>query len=310
MKNFLDISQVPIRSLKSIIEEAREMKERREGFSNGTLDNPKWLENRIIGLIFEKPSTRTRISFDVGIRQMGGKSIVLSVNDLQLGNGENISDTAKVLSLYLDMVMIRTTDETKLLNFASFSSIPVINGLTDQSHPCQVMADVMTFEELKGSIQGKKVVWVGDGNNVCTSYIHAAVKFGFNLIIASPEQFSPKKSLLFWAKNHGAEVKVYLDPSEAVKNADLVVTDTHLSMHNEIVEAKSRLQILRNFQVNKELMSKAKSDAIFLHCLPAHRNVEVTDDVIDGQQSVVLNAAANRLHVQKALMKWCFHDVT
>ena len=155
MKNFLDISQVPKKSLESIIKEARGMKERREGFSNGTLDNPKWLENRIIGLIFEKPSTRTRLSFDVGIRQMGGKSIVLSVSDLQLGNGENISDTAKVLSLYLDMVMIRTTDETKLLNFASFSSIPVINGLTDQSHPCQVMADVMTFEEHKGNIQGK-----------------------------------------------------------------------------------------------------------------------------------------------------------
>ena len=309
MKNFLDISQIPQKSLESIINEARSMKKRRAGLPNGALDNPMWLDNRIVGLIFEKPSTRTRVSFDVGIRQMGGKSMVLSVNDLQLGNGESIADTAKVLSLYLDMVMIRTTDESKLLDFARYSSIPVINGLTDQSHPCQVMADVMTFEEHKGNIRDKKVVWVGDANNVCTSYIHASVQFGFNLIIASPEQLSPDKSLLTWAKTHGGNVKVSVDPNEAVDNADLVVTDTHLSMHNDIGGANSRLKILHKFQVNKKLMSKAKSDAIFMHCLPAHRNVEVTDDVIDGHQSVVLNAAANRLHVQKSLMKWCFHDI-
>ena len=309
MKNFLDISQVPQKSLQSIINEARSMKEKRAGLPNGALDNPMWLDNRIVGLIFEKPSTRTRVSFDVGIRQMGGKSMVLSVNDLQLGNGESISDTAKVLSLYLDMVMIRTTDESKLLDFARYSSIPVINGLTDQSHPCQVMADVMTFEEHKGNIWDKKVVWVGDANNVCTSYIHASVQFGFNLIIASPEQFSPDKSLLTWAKTHGGNVKVSVDPNEAVDNADLVVTDTHLSMHNDIGGANSRLKILHKFQVNKKLMSKAKSDAIFMHCLPAHRNVEVTDDVIDGHQSVVLTAAENRLHVQKSLMKWCFQEI-
>ena len=303
-KNFIDLHKVDKKTLRKIIELGKKLK------SSRSEKDSNLLRNKTLAMIFEKPSTRTRVSFEVGMRQLGGDVVTLLNENIQSGRGETYADTARVLSRYVDALMVRTDDSNKLDELVSYSTVPVINGLTNSTHPCQIMADIMTFEEHKGNIQGKKVVWVGDGNNVCTSYIHAAVKFGFNLIIASPEQFSPKKSLLIWAKNLGAQVKVSLDPSEAVKNADLVVTDTHLSMHNEIVEAKSRLQILRNFQVNKELMSKAKSDAIFLHCLPAHRNVEVTDDVIDGHQSVVLDAAANRLHVQKALMKWCFHDVT
>ena len=268
MKNFLDISQVPKKSLESIIKEARYVKNKRAELAKGALDDSAWLGDRVVGLIFEKPSTRTRVSFDVGIRQMGGKSMILSFNELHLGKGENISDTARVLSLYLDMVLIRTSDQSKLLEFANCASIPVINGLTNQSHPCQVMADIMTFEELRGNIKGKKVAWIGDGNNVCTSYIHASVKFEFNLTIASPVELSPNKNLVAWAKNLGAEVEVLEDANKAVYGADLVVTDTHFSMHNETTTANARLEMLRSFQVNEALMVNAQRDAIFLHCLP------------------------------------------
>ena len=309
MKNFLDINQVSRESLKAIVEEAKNLKALRARLPQGALDDPIWLENRIVGLIFEKPSTRTRVSFDVGIRQMGGQSMILSTNDLQLGNGENFSDTAKILSLYLDMVMVRTSDEAKLIDFVEHTKVPVINGLTNQSHPCQVMADVMTFEELKGKIRAKKVVWVGDGNNVCTSYIHAAIQFGFYLTIASPPEFSPNSNLIDWAQKHGA-VEILTDPHKAVENADLVVTDTHVSMHDDLSERSFRLESLSKFQVNENLMRRAKSDALFLHCLPAHRDVEVTVGVLDGPQSAVLAAAENRLHVQKAIMKWCISNPT
>ena len=306
MKSFIDINQVSRQSLRSIIEDSKRIKARRKEMTRGALDDTTYLTGRVIGLLFEKPSTRTRVSFDVGIRQMGGQSMVLPAADLQLGNGENISDTAKVLSLYLDMIMIRTFDESLLLELDSFSNIPIINGLTNRSHPCQVMADIMTFEELKGDIKGKKVVWVGDGNNVCTSYVHAAVQFGFQLKIASPIELFPQKALISWATDSGARVDISSNPNEAAKGADLIVTDTHVSMHNDVSNLGPRLALLKDFQVNNELMSKAKNDAIFMHCLPAHRNVEVTDDVIDSSQSAVFNAAENRLHVQKAIMKWCF----
>lgn len=308
MKNFLDINKVSKSSLKSIIEDANAMKKGRAELLNGAPDGQGFMENFIVGLLFEKPSTRTRVSFDVGIRQMGGKSMILSSHDLQLQNGESLSDTAKILSLYLDMLVIRTSDESKLLELASNATVPVINGLTNQSHPCQVMADIMTFEELKGDIKQKKVAWVGDANNVCTSYVQAAVQFDFTLIIGSPFQFAPDQDLLDWAKKLGASVKVVSDPNEAVENADLVVTDTHLSMHNSDLDVNSKLKILRSFQVNQELMNKAKQDAIFMHCLPAHRDVEVSGDVIDGPQSVILGEASNRLHVQKAIMKWCIRE--
>ncbi len=305
MNNFLDISKVSKTSLRSIIEEAKTIKAKRQGLRNGDLDSESSLRGCIVGLLFEKPSTRTRVSFDVGVRQMGGQSLMLSALDLHLGDGESVSDTAKVLSRYLDMLMIRTFDERLLLEFAANSKIPVINGLTDQSHPCQVMADIMTFEELRGSIFEKKITWVGDGNNVCSSYIHAAIKFGFNLTIASPKELMPPKSVLKWAKEQGRTINLLRDPKLAVKNADLVVTDTHASMHNDISKSKFKLKELSCFQVNNELMECAKSDGIFLHCLPAHRNIEVTDEVIDGPKSAVFEAAENRLHVQKAIMKWC-----
>ena len=307
MKNFLDINKIPQNSLKLIIKEAKIIKERRKGQPNGASDHPKWLNDRIVGLIFEKPSTRTRVSFDVGVRQMGGKPIILSASELQLGNGENISDTAKVLSLYLDMVLIRTLDESKLHDFVNYATIPVINGLTNQSHPCQIMADIMTFEELRGCIKGKKVVWVGDGNNVCTSYIHAAGKFDFNLAIAAPEGFLPNNRELTWAKKVGAQVEICKDATSAAQGADLVVTDTHLSMHDKEASVTKRLNALKSFQVDDKVMRQANSDAIFLHCLPAHRGVEVTANVIDGPQSAVFEAALNRLHVQKAIMRWCMH---
>ena len=307
MRNFTDIHRIPKSTLRKMIAEGKEMKARRHGSKNGALDDEIWLNGCAVGLIFEKPSTRTRVSFDMGVRQMGGESMVLSGSELQLTNGENVSDTAKVVSGYLDMMMIRTSDERVLSDFTSSSGVPVINGLTDNSHPCQIMADIFTFEELRGDIEGKKVAWVGDGNNVCASYIHAAVQFGFSLVIASPQKFLPDKDLVRWANASGAQVDVLSNPNSAAKNADLVVTDTHISMHDDKSTMNSRYKILQGSQVNQALMEKAKANAIFLHCLPAHRNFEVTSDVIDGSQSAVFEAAENRLHIQKAIMKWCIH---
>ena len=309
MRHFLDIKGTPKTVLRSMLDEAKEIKESRRGQRSGAVDEEPFLEDCVIGLIFEKPSTRTRVSFDVGIRQMGGQSIVLSSLDLQLSNGENISDTAKVLSGYLDMLMIRTFDESLMIELALSSTIPIINGLTNCSHPCQVMADILTYEEVRGCIEGKNVVWIGDGNNVCASYIHAAAQFGFHLKVASPEEFRPNSTVVRWANQIGTYVEVVSDPSEAIKNADLVVTDTFTSMHDEKLDAKNRIEIFKSYQVTSELMSIAKSDAIFLHCLPAHRNLEVTSEVIDGPQSAVFRAAENRLHVQKAIMKWCIEGV-
>lgn len=308
MRHFLDINQISKTVLRSILSEAKDIKEARKGQRSGTLDKKCFLDGCMVGLIFEKPSTRTRISFDVGIRQMGGQSMVLSASDLQLSNGENISDTAKVLSRYLDMLMIRTFNESTMLDLANFSSIPVINGLTNTSHPCQVMADILTFEELRGPIKEKKVVWVGDGNNVCASYIHAAVQFDFNLVVSSPKEFEPNPNLVRWANDYVPRVEIISNPSQAVENADLIVTDTHTSMHDDVEAVVSRLEKLRSYQVNSELMCKANGHALFLHCLPAHRNSEVTSLVIDGPQSAVFDAAENRLHVQKAIMKWCLYD--
>ena len=305
MVNFLDLSEISKNKLRKILDSAKKMKFLRKGSKNGIVDKKRHLDGHVVGLIFEKPSTRTRVSFDVGVRQMGGQSIFLSASDLQLTNGENASDTAKVLSRYLDMVMIRTFEEKTILDFAASSSIPVINGLTNRSHPCQVMADIMTFEEARGNIAGKKVVWIGDGNNVCLSYMHAAMQFGFNLIISSPTKFLPLKENFAFVTEHGADVKILSDPFEAVENADLIITDTYFSMHNKDAEADEKLNLFRNYQVNQSLIARAKSNVVFLHCLPAHREIETTSDVIDGKNSMVFEAAENRLHVQKAIMKWC-----
>lgn len=307
MRHFLDINKISKTVLRSMINDAKIIKGSRNGKTNGTLDELGFLEGYIAGLIFEKPSTRTRISFDVGIRQMGGQSLVFSALDLQLSNGENISDTARVLSGYLDLMMIRTFDESVMLELALHSSIPVINGLTNSSHPCQVMADIMTFEELRGSIEGKTVIWIGDGNNVCVSYIHAAAQFGFNLIVSCPKEFEPDSKAITWANQFGTFVRLISNPSEAVKNADLVVTDTYTSMHNDKLNSNERFEIFRRYQVDSELMHQANEAAIFLHCLPAYRGFEVTTQVIDGPQSAVFQAAENRMHTQKAIMKWCVH---
>ncbi|MCB1348766.1 MAG: ornithine carbamoyltransferase, partial [Maritimibacter sp.] len=261
--------------------------------------------NRMVALIFEKPSTRTRVSFDVGVRQMGGEVLVLSGQEMQLGHGESIADTARVLSRYVDLIMIRTFDETALIELADHATVPVINGLTDRSHPCQIMADIMTYEEHRGSIAGKKVVWAGDGNNVAASFIHAAGQFGFDFTFTGPAQLDPDRRLMDEARARGVEVEIVRDPEVAVEGADLVVTDTWVSMHDALSTRERRHNLLRPYQVNRRLMAKAGDDALFMHCLPAHRGEEVTDAVMDGPQSVVFDEAENRLHAQKAIMRWC-----
>jgi len=256
-------------------------------------------------LIFEKPSTRTRVSFDVGVRQMGGQTMLLSGTDMQLGHGETIADTARVLSRYVDLIMIRTFEEATLLEMADFATVPVINGLTNKSHPCQIMADIMTFEEHRGPINGRKIVWSGDGNNVFTSFAHAAGQFGFNLTFTGPEPLDPDQNLLKKVRDKGVNITIERDPQKAVQGADLVVTDTWVSMHDPQSARERRHNQLRGYQVNTDLMSKAKPDALFMHCLPAHRDDEATSEVMDGPHSVIFDEAENRLHVQKAIMRHC-----
>jgi ornithine carbamoyltransferase len=263
------------------------------------------LQDRVVALIFEKPSTRTRVSFDVGVRQMGGQTMVLSGSDMQLGHGETIADTARVLSRYVDMIMIRTFDETVLTEMAEYASVPVINGLTDRTHPCQIMADVMTYEEHRGPIAGKKVVWSGDGNNVCSSFLHAAGQFGFNFTFTGPSTLDPEQEFVDLARSRGVEVRIERDPAAAVAGADLVVTDTWVSMHDAQSARERRHNQLRPYRVDAELMAKAKPDALFMHCLPAHRGDEATSEVMDGPNSVIFDEAENRLHAQKAIMRWC-----
>jgi ornithine carbamoyltransferase len=259
----------------------------------------------MVALIFEKPSTRTRVSFDVGVRQMGGKTLVLSGAEMQLGHGETIADTARVLSRYVDLIMIRTFEEEALLELAEHATVPVINGLTNQSHPCQIMADVMTFEEHRGPIAGRKVTWVGDGNNVFTSFVHAAGRFGFDLTFSGPPPLDPETAVMEVARDIGARVATERDPAAAVAGADLVVTDTWVSMHDSQTTKERRHNQLRPYQVNATLMAHAKPDALFMHCLPAHRGEEATNDVMDGPNSVIFDEAENRLHAQKAIMRYC-----
>ncbi|MDP4993082.1 MAG: ornithine carbamoyltransferase, partial [Marivita lacus] len=260
---------------------------------------------RMVALIFEKPSTRTRVSFDVGVRQMGGQTMVLSGSDMQLGHGETIADTARVMSRYVDLIMIRTFDEAVLEEMAEYASVPVINGLTDRTHPCQIMADVMTYEEHRGPIKGKKVVWCGDGNNVCASFLHAAAQFGFDFTFTGPVQLDPEMEFVGLARNAGVSVAIERDPFKAVEGADLVVADTWVSMHDAQSAKERRHNMLRPYQVNVDLMRQAKPDALFMHCLPAHRGEEVTSEVMDGPQSVIFDEAENRLHAQKAIMRYC-----
>ncbi len=298
-RHFLDLIDVAPSDLRGIIEDSRAMKRR----GRGPIDHT--VAGKILAMIFDKPSTRTRVSFDVAMRQLGGQTTVLTGQEMQLGRGETVADTARVLSRYVDAIMIRTLDHEMVMELARYATVPVINGLTQRSHPCQIMADVMTFEELRGPIRGRKVAWTGDSNNVLSSWMHAAYQFDFELSVATPAELAPKKSLLDWIRSSGAAIHLGEDPEAAVANADCVVTDTWVSMGDNGGERRHNL--LKPYQVNARLMEKARPDAIFMHCLPAHRGDEVTDEVIDGPQSVVFDEAENRLHAQKGILAWCLN---
>ncbi len=300
VRHFLDLCDISTKDLRGMIDASRAMKERlkRDGQPGKAP-----LKGKTLAMIFDRPSTRTRVSFDVAMRQLGGESITLTGQEMQLGRGETIADTARVLSRYVDGIMIRTLEHETLLELARHATVPVINGLTHRSHPCQVLADVMTFEEHRGSIRGKTVAWSGDANNVLTSWVHAAGRFEFRLCVASPPELKPKKWLVDWIKASPADIRIGSDPEEAVKGADCVLTDTWVSMGDR--DGARRHNLLKRYQVNARLMARAKPDAIFMHCLPAHRGEEVTADVIDGPQSVVFDEAENRLHAQKGILAWC-----
>ena len=298
IRHFLDIHQLDSVTLRSLLNVARDLKQENK--------HSEQLCGCTLAMLFEQPSTRTRLSFEVAMRQLGGETIALTANDMQLGRGETIADTARVLSRYVDVVMLRTDEEEKLKDLVQNATIPVINGLTDQSHPCQVMADVMTYEEHRGSIAGRVIAWCGVGNNVTHSWIHAAVRFGFTFCIACPEKLTPEVSIVDWAKKNGAEIIVTSDPQQAVKRADCVITDTWYSMSQRHTD--DRHILLTPYQVTKELMSLAKSDALFMHCLPAHRGQEVSAEVIDGPWSVIWDEVDNRRHVQKAILLWCLNQ--
>ncbi len=299
-RHFLDLDRFRPEALRTILEAGKRSK------AAPLTDKP--LAGKALAMIFEKPSTRTRVSFELGIRQLGGEAIVLEPSGSQLGRGETIADTARVLSRYVDAIMIRTTREEKLLELAEFATVPVINGLTDRTHPCQLMADVMTFEEHRGPIAGKVIAWSGDGNNMATSWIHAAVRFGFELRLACPKQLQPPEEIVEWAEKEGGRIVITDDPVAAMKEADCVVTDTWVSMGDDVGDSMRRHNILRQYQVDEKLMAAAKPDAIFMHCLPAHRGQEVTEAVIDGPQSVVWDEAENRLHAQKGILLWCMES--
>jgi len=298
-RHFLDLIDIAPSHLRAIIEDSRAMKQRGRGPTDQAV------AGKVLAMIFDKPSTRTRVSFDVAMRQLGGQTTVLTGQEMQLGRGETIADTARVLSRYVDAIMIRTLDHEMLVELARYATVPVINGLTRRSHPCQVMADIMTFEEHRGSIRGSKVAWTGDANNVLVSWMHAALQFEFELAVATPAELAPKKPLLDWIRSSGADIRIGQDAECAVADADCVVTDTWVSMGDRGGERRHNL--LKPYQVNARLMEKAKPEAIFMHCLPAHRGDEVTDDVIDGPQSVVFDEAENRVYAQKGILVWCLN---
>ena len=300
IRHFLDLDRLDTATLRLVLETGAAFK--RAAPPDG---NAAPLAGKTLAMIFEKPSTRTRVSFELAIRQLGGEAIVLESSGSQIGRGETVADTARVLSRYVDAIMIRTTSEAKLLEMAEHATVPVINGLTDRTHPCQLMADVMTFEEHRGPIAGKVVVWSGDGNNMAASWIHAAVRFDFELRLACPDLLAPPADVLDWAKAQGGRIMVTSAVEQAVSGADCVVTDTWVSMGDEAADNPSRHNLLRSYQVDERLMALAKPEAIFMHCLPAHRGHEVTAAVIDGPQSVVWDEAENRLHAQKGILHWC-----
>ena len=305
MKNFINISEIPKSELRKILDSAKLRKDKRKNLEKNALDPDTPLEGKILAMIFEKPSTRTRISFDIAVKQLGGKSLTLNPDEIHYGSGgESLRDTAKVLSQYADIVMIRTYEHKKVEQFSKYLSIPIINGLTDLSHPCQIMSDIMTFEEMKGSINNKKIAWIGDGNNVLYSLIEAAVQFDFHLSFACPKGFGPNKKILKWAKEQKGKISFFTDSKITVNSADLIMTDKWISMGSK-TDKKNKKKFFKSFQVNDKIMKLAKKDSIFMHCLPANRGEEVTDEVLDGKQSVVWQQALNRIHVQKSIIEWC-----
>ncbi|MCP1647075.1 ornithine carbamoyltransferase [Pseudomonas sp. GD04087] len=293
-RHFLSMLDYTTEELLGLIRRATELKDLRD---RGVLYEP--LKNRVLGMIFEKASTRTRISFEAGMIQLGGQAIFLSPRDTQLGRGEPIADAARVMSRMVDAVMIRTFAHSNLIEFAENSRVPVINGLSDDLHPCQLLADMQTFHEHRGSIAGKTVAWIGDGNNMCNSYIEAAIRFDFQLNVACPEGYEPNAALMAQA---GERVKIFRDPREAVAGAHLVSTDVWASMGQED-EAAARLRLFQPYQVTRALLDGAAADVLFMHCLPAHRGEEISEDLLDDARSVAWDQAENRLHAQKALLE-------
>ncbi|WP_343685148.1 ornithine carbamoyltransferase [Asticcacaulis sp.] len=304
VKHFLDISDLSAAELRAILDDAHARKKARLGWPKGRVDADAPAQDRVLAMIFEKNSTRTRFSFDAAIRQLGGDAIISTATDMQLGRGETIEDTAKVLSRMVDAIMIRANRHEDVERLARAASVPVINGLTNKSHPCQILADLQTIEEHRGDIKGKTLAWVGDGNNVCASFIHAAARFDFTLNIACPAKYKPSNADMVFAAESRARVTVTQDPEAAVRGADVVMADTWVSMGD--LDHEERLEAFEPYQVNEALMKLAEPDALFLHCLPAHRGEEVTDGVIDGPQSQVWDEAENRIHAQKAVLAWCF----
>jgi ornithine carbamoyltransferase len=297
VRHFLDLDLIDKTTLRGMLDQAKLIKQKPQDYRR--------LEGKTLALVFEKPSTRTRVSFEVGMRELGGEVVALTGTEMQLGRGETLGDTARVMSRLVHGLMVRTYEQTKLREMAAAASIPVINGLTNESHPCQIMADILTFEEKVGPVAGKRITWVGDGcNNILNSLIHAAAAFGFRLSIACPAELAPRAELLSWANSHGGSVSVGDDPFGAAENSDAIVTDCWVSMHDK--DAARRHALLEPFRVTRALMGAAAPHAIFMHCLPAHRGEEVTDEVMDGKQSAVWDEAENRKHAQKAILLWCF----
>jgi len=305
MRKFINIADINKKDLRLILDNAKSRKDKRSSLNKNGVDSDAPLDGKILIMIFEKPSTRTRISFDLAVKQLGGKSLILNPDEIHYGSGnESLYDTAKILSQYADIVMLRTHAHKNIVEFSKYLDVPLINGLTDLSHPCQIMSDIMTFEELRGPIKNKKIAWLGDGNNIVYSLIEAAVQFDFELRIASPKGYEPNKNILQWAKKKQGNIFLTKDPMKAASSADCIMTDKWISMGDKTNKSKKK-KALKLYQVNKKIMKVANKDSIFMHCLPASRGEEVTNDVMDGDQSAVWLEALNRVHAQKSIIEWC-----
>ena len=302
LNHFVDVADLDDQTLREILDASTAMKANRPAGGQGLPDNGKPLAGKVLAMIFEQPSTRTRISFEVGMKQLGGEALMINGAEMGIGTRESIADVARVVSRYVDGIMVRARSHDLVTGLKKFAEVPVINGLTDLSHPCQLMADVMTFEEHKGPIKDRVIAWSGDGNNVAASWIHGAARFGYELRMACPEELRPQPDLIRWAEAEGAKIKLSTDPEAMINGADCVVTDTWVSMHDD--PGSDRHNMLGPYQVNKQLMAHADKDAVFMHCLPAHRGQEVTDEVMDGPQSVIYDEAENRMHAQKGVLVW------